>query len=190
MSIRTAFLRICGLYRNLDRLEELRRRGVVIGERVGIEVDAVIDYCHGFHVQIGNDVTIAPRVHILAHDASTKLYLKYTRIGRVTIGDRVFIGAGAIILPGVDIGNDVIIGAGSVVTRSVPSGSVVMGNPAHVVCSLQAYVEKRRQEFSTSPHFDTEYSFAEEYGNGKNVTWEMKRKMNEALDKSRFGYVI
>jgi maltose O-acetyltransferase len=190
MSIRTALLRIFGHYRTQDRVEEFRRRGVVIGERVGIQVDVVIDYCHGFHVQIGNDVTIAPRVHILAHDASTRLYLKYTRIGRVTIGDRVFIGAGSIILPGVDVGNDVIIGAGSIVTRSIPSDSVVMGNPAHVVCSLQSYLEKRRQEFSISPHFGTEYSFAEEYGNGKNVTWEMKREMNEALDKSRFGYVI
>jgi maltose O-acetyltransferase len=48
------------------------------------------------------------------------------------IGENVWIGSGAIILPGVTIGDDAIIGAGSVVTRDVPAGATVMGNPARV----------------------------------------------------------
>ena len=55
---------------------------------------------------------MAPHVQILAHDASTKRYLGYTKIGRVLIGNNVFVGAGTIILPSVAIGNNVIIGAG------------------------------------------------------------------------------
>jgi maltose O-acetyltransferase len=181
---------IRGRKRNRDRVEEFRRRGVVIGERVGIETGTIIDPCHGFHVEIGNDVGIAPNVHILAHDASTKLYLNYTRIGRVKIGSRVFIGASTIILPGVVIGDDVIVGAGSVVTNDIPPESVVAGNPARVICSLQAFLDKRREELSSRPCFGAEYSFADEYGGGQNVTEKMKREMNEALDKSKFGYII
>jgi maltose O-acetyltransferase len=48
----------------------------------------------------------------------------------ITIGRNVWVGGGALILPGVSIGNDAIIGAGAVVTRSVASGTTVAGNPA------------------------------------------------------------
>jgi maltose O-acetyltransferase len=58
------------------------------------------------------------------------MYLNYTKIGLVKIGDNVFIGAGSIILPNVKIGNNVIIGAGSIVTKDVPDNSLVAGNPA------------------------------------------------------------
>ena len=68
----------------------LRKRGVVIGENVDI-INSYIDGCHGPLVSIGNNVTITG-AHILAHDASTKKFLGYTKIGRVTIGNNVFIG--------------------------------------------------------------------------------------------------
>jgi maltose O-acetyltransferase len=50
----------------------------------------------------------------------------------VTIGSNVWIGGGAIILPGVTIGDDAVVGAGSVVTHDVPAGARVAGNPAHL----------------------------------------------------------
>ncbi len=69
-------------------------------------------------------MTLAPRVHILAHDASTKIFLDYTKISNVKIGNNVFIGAGAIILPGSIIEDNVIIGAGSIVSKRIPANSV------------------------------------------------------------------
>ncbi|GIQ80928.1 hypothetical protein KIPB_001808 [Kipferlia bialata] len=51
----------------------------------------------------------------------------------VTIGNRVWLGMGAQILPGVTIGDDCVVGAGSVVTRDIPPGCVVAGVPARVI---------------------------------------------------------
>lgn len=51
----------------------------------------------------------------------------------MTIGNNVWIGGSAVILPGVTIGDNAVIGAGSVVSRDVPAGTVVVGNPARVV---------------------------------------------------------
>ena len=79
---------------------------------------------HCWLISIGDNVTLAPYSQILAHDASTYNFIKYTKISDVTIGNNVFIGAGAIILPNVKIGDNVIIGAGSVVTKDIPNNSV------------------------------------------------------------------
>ena len=89
-------------------------------------------------------MTLAPRVHILAHDASTFMFLGKTRAANVSIGDNVFVGAGTIILPGVYIGNRVIIGAGSIVTKDIPDNSVAVGNPAKVICTINEYLEREK----------------------------------------------
>ena len=87
----------------LSNKDELRRRGAKIGENVHILDNCIIDPDHCFHISIGNNVTLAPNVHILAHDSSTKLLLNYTKVKNTIIGNRVFIGASSIILPGVTI---------------------------------------------------------------------------------------
>ena len=89
-------------------------------------------------------MTLAPRVHILAHDASTYVFFGKTRAANVTIGNDVFVGASSIILPGVHIGNRVIIGAGSIVKHDIPDNSVAVGNPAKVVCSVDDYLAKEQ----------------------------------------------
>lgn len=84
-------------------------------------------------VTIGDHTQIGPGVQILAadHPRDPKARLAMLELGRpVHIGSNVWIGSGALIMPGVTIGDDVIVGAGSVVTRDVPSGATVMGNPA------------------------------------------------------------
>ncbi len=64
--------------------------------------------------------------------------------GKVSIGDYVYIGANALIMPGVTIGDNVLIAAGSVVTKSVPSGMVVAGNPAKIICSVEDFYQRNK----------------------------------------------
>ncbi|KEO56518.1 sugar O-acetyltransferase [Thioclava pacifica] len=89
-------------------------------------------------VSIGTGTQIGPGVQILTADhprdpAQRRAGLEFGR--PVRIGDNVWIGGGAIILPGVTIGEDAIIGASAVVTRDVPAGATVVGNPARAVAS-------------------------------------------------------
>ena len=86
-------------------------------------------------VTIGDNTQIGPGVQILAadHPRDPVLRAQLLEFGRpVAIGANVWIGGGAIILPGVTIGDDAVIGAGSVVTRDVPAGATAFGNPARV----------------------------------------------------------
>ena len=124
-------------------VELLRKKGVVIGDNVHI-YNSSVDGNYGASVTIGNNVTITGTC-ILAHDASTKKALGYTKVGRVHIGNNVFIGYGSVILPETFIGDNVIIGAGSIVRGKVDSDSVVVGNPAKKVCSYSEYIDKNRQ---------------------------------------------
>ena len=90
--------------------EKLISMGMTVGKNFGRLNGVILDPSHCWLITIGDNVTMAPRVHILCHDASTKGFLGYTKIGRVNIGDNVFIGAESVVLPGVNIGNNVIIG--------------------------------------------------------------------------------
>lgn len=84
-------------------------------------------------VTIGAGTQIGPGVQLLAadHPRDSVLRRQGLELGRpIEIGANVWIGAGALILPGVSIGEDAVVGAGSVVTRSVEPGFTVVGNPA------------------------------------------------------------
>lgn len=65
--------------------------------------------------------------------------------GKITIGNYVYIGANAIVLPGVTIGDNSLIAAGSIVTKSVPSNVVVAGNPARIICTIDEYYERNKK---------------------------------------------
>lgn len=90
-------------------------------------------------ITIGNNVFIAPNVCIIteehALDVDQRIAgLEYTH--PVTIGDNVWICAGALILPGVTIGEGSVIGAGSVVTKDIPPRCLAVGNPCKVIRNL------------------------------------------------------
>ena len=112
--------------------ERLISMGLMCGKNFTRMKDVILDPSHCWLIEIGDNVTMAPRVHILCHDASTKGFLGYTKIGRVTIGNNVFMGENSIVLPNVHIGNNVIIGASTVVTKNIPSNSIAVGNPMRI----------------------------------------------------------
>ena len=164
--------------RGVQSIEKLKKRGLKIGNNVTIMGEVIIDPSHCWHIEIGNNVIIAPRVHILAHDASTKIFLNHSRVANVKIGNRVFIGAGTIILPGVTIGDNVVIGAGSVLKKNVPSNSVAVGNPAKVICSLDEYIEKQKDKMLTENTFDASFTLR-----NSAFSEEQRRKMIDVCAK-------
>ena len=165
------------LFRQSDPLEALKKKGLKVGRNFTMRENCIIDYSHCWHIEIGDDVTFAPRVHILAHDASTWQYLGYTKIKNVKIGSRVFIGSSSTIMPGVTIGDDVIIGSGSVVTKSIPSNSVVAGNPARFIVNTDVYIAREKAKMTPGNCFGTDYSESE------NVSEQKKGVIKQAAEK-------
>ena len=96
-------------------------------------------------ITIGDNCALTGGTRIFTHGGSTVAREKYPDFdvfGKVVLGNRVYVGSGAMIMPGVTIGDNVLIAAGSVVTKSIPSNVVVAGNPAKYVCTLDEFIEK------------------------------------------------
>ena len=162
--------------------EKLISMGMTVGKNFGRLNGVILDPSHCWLITIGDNVTMAPRVHILCHDASTKQFLNLTKIGRVTIGDNVFIGAESVVLPGVTIGNNVIIGANSTVTHDVPDNTVVAGSPARIICTLEEHLAKERSRMESAPCYGEEYTLRQ------NVSMEKRMEQKAALD-GKIGYI-
>lgn len=162
--------------------EKLVSMGMKVGKNFKRLHGTILDPGHCWLIEIGDDVTMAPRVHVLCHDASTKLFLGHTKIGKVSIGNRVFIGANTVILPGVHIGDDVIVGANSTVTHDIPSRSVAVGSPAKVIGSLDAYLEKEKQRMEGAPVYDESYVLGR-------ITKEKREQQKEELE-GKIGYIV
>lgn len=140
-----------------SEVDILKERGLKVGENFKF-YNSKIDYGHCWLIEIGNDVTITNST-ILAHDASTKYYLGKSKIGKVKIGDRVFIGWNSIIMCNVNIGNDVIIGAGSIVTKDIPDNCIVVGSPARIIGKTSEYIQKHKKLMETKQVYDTYWEF-------------------------------
>jgi maltose O-acetyltransferase len=132
------------------RADALRRQFASCGSNVSIQWPVVINGAD--KLRVGNDVSFNAFIHIwaqggvtigdntlvashvaitsLTHDKGSKIYSESLVSKPVEIGSNVWIGAHAVILPGVKIGANAIIGAGAVVNRDVAPGDVVAGMPA------------------------------------------------------------
>ena len=169
--------------RSNQTTEDLMKAGLIVGKNFKRMHDTIIDPSHVWHIKIGDNVTLAPRVHILAHDASLCHHLGYARIGNVTIGNNVFVGADTVILPNVKIGDNSIIGANSTVSRDIPANCVAAGSPARIICSIDEYIEKNRKLREHRPCYGEEYSLRQ------NPSLEKRRQMRKELEDG-FGFIV
>jgi maltose O-acetyltransferase len=106
---------------------------IELGERVFFNFNCVVlDVCR---VRIGDYTLFGPGVQILTpvHPMNAELRRREEYGKPIDIGADVWVGGGALILPGVRIGSRAVIGAGSVVTRDVPDGMFAAGNPCRVI---------------------------------------------------------
>jgi maltose O-acetyltransferase len=136
--------------RRTSSIPVLRADGASIGTNVFIGDGSYIDGGFSWLITIEDDVTLGPGVQIIAHDASTKASLKQAWAAPVCVSAGAYIGARAIVLPGVTIGKRAVVGAGSVVTRDVPADSVAVGAPARVICSVQEMVTRQEQQIKAA----------------------------------------
>jgi acetyltransferase-like isoleucine patch superfamily enzyme len=133
-----------------NKVAYLRSLGLRIGENCSL-YNTVANYgSEPWLIEIGNRVTVAGGVEFLNHDGGSRVFRdrfptmnKFgNRYGTILIHDNCFIGHNAILMLDIDIGPNSIVGAGSVVTKSVPPNTVVIGNPARQLCSLDDYIQR------------------------------------------------
>lgn len=145
--IKNALLYKVGLrmpYRKI-RIWSIRKMGYSVGQDVYLPADLVIAhnlvYNRG-NLAIGDRVSIAPGVILILSSHSNFSDVSHAvsqRENFITIGDEAWIGAASVILNGITIGAHSVVGAGSVVTRDVPPHSVVAGNPAKVIRTMESH---------------------------------------------------
>lgn len=129
-----------------DPVKYARSLGVQIGDDVrlvSIKPGGGTFGSEPYLIKIGNHVTVSGDVRFVTHDGGVWIFRNMEPdidvFGPIVIGNNVFIGYGAIILPNVKVGNDVVIGACSLVSRDVPDGSVVAGIPAKAIKTKDEY---------------------------------------------------
>ena len=114
---------------------------IIIGNNVGISgstINATTTITIGDNTIIGSGclITDTDSHPILAAERNLPDWSKYTKSKPIVIGKNVFIGARSIVLKGVTIGDGAVVGAGSVVTKDVPANTIVAGNPARVIKTI------------------------------------------------------
>ena len=126
------------------------------GMKIGLNCEICsYDICSSepWLVEIRDNVTIAPGVRMVTHDASSRLFRKNlgkpskygNKFGKILIHENSFIGMNSIVLPNVEIGPNSVVGSGSVVTKTIPGGWVYAGNPAKKICTIEEYIEKYKK---------------------------------------------
>lgn len=111
-------------------------RNIKIGKNVWIQQGCTFFDRGG--IEIGDDTFIAPKVNLVTLNHVINPYERSTTVAKpIKIGNRVWIGIGATVLPGVTVGDNSIVAAGAVVTKDVPPNTIVGGNPAKIIKTIE-----------------------------------------------------
>ena len=132
-----------------DPVRAARHLGVEVGEACRIiGLNRLTFGSEPFLISLGNHVEVTSGVRFVTHDGGVWVLREQSPdidvFGAIRVGNNVFVGMDALILPGVTIGNNVVIGARSVVTKDVDDNEVVAGVPAKVVSSYSDYATRCR----------------------------------------------
>ncbi|HRL93835.1 MAG TPA: acyltransferase [Pseudomonas sp.] len=147
------------IFRGVNKLKRLSN--IVVAKNAGLSVGEETLFIgfqdfgsEPFLISIGRKCLITDGVQFVTHDGSIQVpllrdgvhfdevYSKKSTFGKINIGNNVFVGVQALILPNTTIGDNCIVAAGAVVKGSFPDGSVIAGNPARIVSNIEAYYEK------------------------------------------------
>lgn len=132
--------------------KQARHYGVTIGENCLIATRRWSS--EPYLITIGNHVQVTEDVWFHTHGGGNTIRFEvpdYDSFGKITIQDWAYIGSGSHILPGVTIGEGALVAAGSIVTKSVPPHTVVGGNPATVICTVEEY-KKKNLKYNTKTY--------------------------------------
>jgi maltose O-acetyltransferase len=169
--------------RGQPSIDRLVAQGLQLGEGTHISHAVYVDGLHPWLISIGDYATLSPYVAVITHDTSLVHHTGQTRLGRVVIGKRAYVGVGAILLPGTTIGDDSVIGAGAVVHGEIPPGSLALGNPAKAA-PIKAAAAWQRASAARAPSWPYQgWTMASD------ITEDRKREQREALADGVVGYV-
>ena len=131
-----------------------RKKGINIGDGCVFRSPstAQLDIMRPSLITIGNNVDMNKNFTIMSHDFSHRVFVPLygeflSSSGAVSIGNNIYFGINVTVLKGVFIGDNCIIAAGSVVTKSIPSNSVAAGVPCKVICTIEEYYERRKNQW-------------------------------------------
>jgi len=158
------------------------KKGMKIGKNFCRQGSKKFDITNCWLISFGDNVTVANKVQLLAHDDTMVEELGYRKIGTIKIGNNVFLGASSTILLNTRIGDNAIIAAGSVVTRDIPENCVAAGVPAKVIGKTDEYILKNAKLLKEKHNFDINYSVYGKINDAK------KKEMQEIL-KEDIGFV-
>jgi acetyltransferase-like isoleucine patch superfamily enzyme len=111
-----------------------RRLGMTVGARVGWGLESTPDVFWPERITVRDDAIVGYDATILCHEFLQDEY----RVGETVVGERAMVGAGAVLLPGVEVGADARVAANSLVAEDVPAGATVAGVPAEIVDGVES----------------------------------------------------
>ncbi len=140
---------------NDEYAEFLRQRGRLNSIGQNCRINLGVNITNPEYVRLGNNVTLSDCT-LLGHDGvigvlNVAYGVKLDSVGKIDIKDNVFIGHGAIILPGVSIGPNAVVAAGAVVTKDVQTGDIVGGVPAKPISKVDDLVRRLQEETDSLP---------------------------------------
>jgi acetyltransferase-like isoleucine patch superfamily enzyme len=145
----------------------LKARSVLFAMGESCSIQTNVYFADPKYVRLGDNVRLSGCT-LFGHDGSVNMInraygLRLDHVGKIELRDNVYVGHGAILLPGVTIGPNAIVAAGAVVSRDVPENSVYGGVPARRICSLDDHVERLKREAAALPWIDLIETRASEF---------------------------